>query len=809
MARTRRPVGVVILAAVTALHALIELAIWIIALTKGSTDLNLGAAGRAAITIALVAVAIALWRGSNGARIVLTAIVALRTITAGFLATEGGPIALPAVSAAIAAVILALAWSPRSNAWFQGDQERRLAGALGSERRTSQWRIKRGAELIVQALVVWATIWLTPGVTATSWFAAITASLCVAVVIWVLRPLWLKVASQFGWGGALVAALFGHAVTVGVGLTLAPGVTASSPGWILVATWVFAILMTLVSWLFTANSYDYLLVHATRMGLRPGSDHEAKDGLPGVLFVQLDGVSAPLLEQEIRAGNLPTITRWLRAGTHTRAEWTAGIPSTTPASQAGILQGSAHGIPTFRWWDRATGRLMVANRPDDAADIEARTSNGRGLLADDGVSISNLFSGDAARSYLTMSGMRSGDRDLGASSSYAHFFTHPAGLARAIPRSIGEMAKEVWQARRQVWRGVEPRVHRGLDYVALRGVTNVLLRDLNVALVIESMMDGAKSIYVDFVDYDEIAHHAGVTRPESLASLYGLDGVLRTFEQFIAQGIAPRDYRIVLVSDHGQSQGATFAQRYGLTLEELVRSHTGGTTLPHSGADAEDGGPARLLATQLAQQDSVSGKVARRALRSGSAPQADAPAGQADGPALAVVGSGNLGGVWFTDSPQRLTLSDLEDRHPGLIETLATHPGVSFVVVQAGSGPVAIGPRGLHRLVTGDVEGEDPLAPFGPHARADFLRAAQFAEAPDIYLNSLHDPDLDEVAAFEELVGCHGGLGGWQTRAMLVHPADWSIDADLLDSTGRLHTAENLHRQLVRWLEGLGHRGHL
>ena len=45
---------------------------------------------------------------------------------------------------------------------------------------------------------------------------------------------------------------------------------------------------------------------------------------------------------------------------------------------------------------------------------------------------------------------------------------------------------------------------------------------------------------------------------------------------------------------------------------------------------------------------------------------------------------------------------------------------------------------------------------------------------------------VDEKRAYlrslEELVGCHGGLGGWQTRPLLVHPAAWSIDVDLLDS---------------------------
>ena len=63
----------------------------------------------------------------------------------------------------------------------------------------------------------------------------------------------------------------------------------------------------------------------------------------------------------------------------------------------------------------------------------------------------------------------------------------------------------------------------------------------------------------------------------------------------------------------------------------------------------------------------------------------------------------------------------------------------------------------------------------------------------------MFDPESLEVAAFEELVGCHGGIGGWQTKPMLVHPAEWTVEGDLLG-------AESVHRQLVRWLEALGHR---
>lgn len=810
-ATRRRPWVVIVLSLLVALGALADAGLGVLAvLDMTGADGGLVDAPATialwAISVALIGVGVALWFGSNGARVILTVLLAARVVTALYEATQdGGDATTAALSMAGSAVMLSLAWVPAANRWFQSDRERELANALGSEQRTVRRRMLRGVELAVQVLVVSWTITLTPSVDSDSWVATLAAAILIAVISWALQPVWLLIASRFGWAGALAAALFGNASAVAVALWLAPGVAVDGVGWAIVASWVFSIFMTIVSWLFSAGSYDYLLVHATRMSLR--GVEPAEDGQQGVLFIQMDGVSAPLLEQELRAGNLPTISRWIRGGTHTWTEWSPGVPSTTPASQSGILQGSNAEIPMFMWWDRPLVRFMATNKPEDAGVIEERASNGRGLLADGGVSISNLFSGDAERSYLTVSGLRAGERDLGAARSYAAFFTHPAGLARALPRTIGEMAKEIWQGRRQVWRGIEPRVPRGAEYVLLRGFTNAVLRDLNVALVIDAMMSGAKSIYVDFVDYDEIAHHAGVTRPESLASLYGIDQVLQTFERFVALGIAPRDYRIVLVSDHGQSQGPTFEQRYGYTLEDFVREHTGGHALNVPARDSEGGGPARLLVRQLAEQDSVSGRVAKRALRRHDAAKPDAPVvSDGDGPQLVVVGSGNLGGVWFSDSAERLTLADLEDQHPGLIEALATHPGVGFVVVQAGSGPVAIGPRGVHRLATGEVEGEDPLAPFGPNARGDYLRAASFDDAPDIYLNSARDAAMDEVYAFEELVGCHGGLGGWQTRALLMYPAEWEIDSDLTDAQGQLHGAETLHRQLVRWLEQLGHR---
>jgi hypothetical protein len=800
-----------------------------------------------ALAVAQVVLAVLVARGHNGARLVVTLVIAARQAYSWVLLAQfDGQAVQGAVSLVLSSVILYLLWNRTASGYFEQGDETAMGRTVGNPFAEPI----RGSgtlvfDFIARLTVIALTIVITPGVTVTNSISLVLAVVGIAVAGWLLRPVFVRVAGLFGWAGAVLLALFANAAVIGLGFYLTPGIEADGFLSVLFASWIYGFAMAALTWLFSINSQDYLTVHAVRMsrggrGLRGrgdagGAAPDRADGIPGVVFIQLDGVPAPLLENEIRAGNLPTISSWVRSGSHTWTEWRARVPSTTPVSQAGLLHGDNHGIPAFRWWDRELGRLLVANRPADAAVIEARLSDGRGLLADDGVSISNLFSGDAPTSLLTMSGLRQRSTGLGPSSSYAAFFTHPAGLARAVVMTLGEMVKEVFQRRRQERRDVVPRIDRAGAYVALRAVTNVLLRDLNVALVVEAMMRGSRSIYVDFVDYDEIAHHAGVSRPEALASLYGLDDVVRSLHTVAAAGVTPRPYHFVLVSDHGQSQGATFRQRYGHTLEELVRQHlSGAASVASATGEVEAYGPVNVLIGQLAGQESVTGRLTRRALGSRDVANATGPSAQgSDGPVdgltevrpgtgapaatkqgeqpaeppdLVVVGSGNLGGIWFAREPERLLVAEIEDRHPGLLTALASHAGIAFIVVMAPTGPVAIGPDGSTDLATGLVRGVDPLAAFDDDARRDFDRAARFDDAPDIYVNSLYDPVLDEVAAFEELVGCHGGVGGWQTRPLLVHPREWPVDPDLVGPDGRIRGADQVHVQLVRWLERLGHR---
>ena len=166
-----------------------------------------------------------------------------------------------------------------------------------------------------------------------------------------------------------------------------------------------------------------------------------------------------------------------------------------------------------------------------------------------------------------------------------------------------------------------------------------------------------------------------------------------------------------------------------------------------------------------------------------------------------VFGSGNLGLVYVRGAKQQLTRQQLDERFPALVTGLAGHPGIGFVVVtDAIQGPMVLGANGSRRLRDDEVVGVDPLLPFGELAGGFVRRVASQPETPDIYVNSILDPGTEEVAAFEGLVGCHGGLGGWQDRACIVVPTELPFPEE------RVVGADALHVALRDILIHLGHR---
>lgn len=660
---------------------------------------------------------------------------------------------------------------------------------LVSWRPSWSWAIGVVRSFVTSFLALAGSLWLLPGEQARDGAASVAALVVVVLVIGaLLRPLLTTLTVLTGIVGLLVAGVLAQAVVLSVALSVVPSVEPFSYGEVVLASWAAAVVAAFVNWLFDTSTDEaflgQLLGRAVRRTRAAGVEG------PGLLVVQLDGVSLPVLRQAITAGSMPTVSRWVRSGGHELRGWHTGVPATTPAGQAAILHGDVTHVPGYRWWDKEQGRMLVMSRPADAGAVERAMSDGRGLLADGGASVSNLFSGDAPHRVLTLSdGRLPGADHAAASYANARF-----GLLRSVVLFVGQMITEWYQGRRQRIRDVVPRVRRGGTFVVLRGVTTVVLRDLDVAVVADHLTQGTPVVYVDFVDYDEVAHHAGPTRPESLRTLENLDRVLGFFERLSRE--VGRRYEIALVSDHGQAQGSTFRQLAGRPLDDVVQelAREQVHTEDHPG---EQWAPANLL---IAGSQGSTRAVTRAARSVARGARPEPPPVTPEQAPLVVAASGSLAHVYRTDEPGRLTRERLDELHPGLVRGLAAHPQVGLVLTRRADGAlVAEGAAGWRVLGEPTGDGDDPVAPYGPHAEADLLQLAERRHVGDLVLLGAYDRALGEVVAFEELVGSHGGLGGWQTEALLVHPRGWTVPGSDLDGPA-------VHRALVGRLAELGLR---
>jgi uncharacterized membrane protein YvlD (DUF360 family) len=471
---------------------------------------------------------------------------------------------------------------------------------------------------------------------------------------------------------------------------------------------------------------------------------------PGIVFLEIDGLALPVLQRAMRDGSAPNMARWVAAGNHRFAEWETDLSSQTGASQAGILLGSNDDIPAFRWVEKETAKLMACSGPPDCAEIERRHTSGRGLLADGGASRGNLLSGEAEHVILTVSRM---DAEKRSNPGYRAFFANGFNVIRVLVLFGWEVVLEWSAAGREKRRDVRPRGHRGGLYPFMRAALCVVVRDLIVYGVLSDMMKGRPAIYATFSSYDEVAHHSGLERADTLEALRKLDQQFGRIER--ARAYAARPYEIVVLSDHGQTQGATFKQRNGYGLDELVeRSLDGGSVAAVGGGDENHSNVGNAVGE-------ATGTTARK----------KRPKNDVSDKEVVVLGSGNLGLVYLMTEPRRLTREEIDERHPRLLPALREHPHVGWLLVRSEQdGPVALGARGTHRLADGTVDGEDPLAPFSPNAPVHLLRTDGFEHVADIMVGSFYDPALDEGCAFEELISFHGGIGGTQTRPFLLAP---------------------------------------
>jgi uncharacterized membrane protein YvlD (DUF360 family) len=651
---------------------------------------------------------------------------------------------------------------------------------------------------LIHFLAVWfvdtisllITAWLIPGINfvpvenISIVVIATVAALVLGIVNLVIRPLILLIAMPLGWLVIFLVGFFINAITLQITSALLPSFEVTSWGWAFVGGLFISLVNTILTTLLDIDESESFYTNLVlRQAARQAVEVDADAGR-GVVMLEIDGLSFWHIQKAVEEGYMPTIKKLIDEEGYQISRVDCGIPSSTPACQAGILQGNNENMPAFRWLDKETNRI-IAGGPQ-MAEVEPLLSDGHGLL-EGGTSIGNMFSGDAEKSILTFTKITAGseeDKKKRARDMYM-LMRNPYFFMRVLVLFFADVIREVWQGWQQRRKNVQPqlnRLHNG--YPFLRAATNIFLRDVGAYFTILDIVRGVPAIYTLWAGYDEVAHHSGPWTRDAMLTLSQFDRTVSYILTAIERN-APRPYELIMLSDHGQSFGHTFKQRYEMGILDFVKAQLPQDTsavATGGGDDGTIGVSAMLSELQNMEDNKVTGVVGdamvsqtQRAMKSNLEQQ---PGSEEVDPAkLTLSYSGNMALLYFDLYPRKITLNELNAAYPGMVDNLVQHEGIGFVVAYDDDyEPVVFGKNGARNLHTGDVTGEDPLAPFGDVDLRSWQvrRIVDFPNAGDLVLNSPVYPD-GTVAAYEELIGSHGGLGGEQTDAFIFHPGDMEI----------------------------------
>ncbi len=595
-----------------------------------------------------------------------------------------------------------------------------------------------------------------------------------------------------------------------------PGITIQ--GWALILTpLAMALITTLLSAVITMEYESSYYRVVLRHNIRKRKAKTKK--YPGVIFLEIDGLSEVILKEALEKGHMPTLKRWLESKTHQIMSWETDLSSQTGASQAGILHGNNFNLPAFRWVEKVNNnKIMVSSGLSDAPLIEKRISNGKGLLSLNGASISNLFSGDAGNIIFTYSKLKNLHNFY--NKTFYYFYSNPSNFARIVILYFFDVIMDFGSQLTHWLKNKNPRIHRGFAYPFIRAGANIFLREITTYILIGDILASDIDIaYSTYLGYDEIAHHSGIRDFDAFYALRGVDQQFKRLEN--ALEYTERPYYLVVQSDHGQSNGATFKQRYKMSLEDLVRSLIPEELSIYSKLSSNEDHFGQLITNpiddtksyfkdkkdtaieksrklmyntleNIEKRDIVKGKVLEY-IQDYKISQKSSKKTTEEAEVI-VLASGNLGLVYLTSWKERLTYEQIKIIFPDLIPGLVQQEGIGFIMVHSQKwGPLVLGKEGVNYLEHDEIEGKNPLEDFGENATQHLLRTDKFDYVPDILVNSFYDPETEEVAAFEELVGSHGGLGGGQSRPFIMYPSEWNIDKEIVG-------AESLHKVLKKKL---------
>ncbi|TWU46860.1 endonuclease/exonuclease/phosphatase family protein [Rubripirellula reticaptiva] len=494
-------------------------------------------------------------------------------------------------------------------------------------------------------------------------------------------------------------------------------------------------------------SRSHLLSRWLGYGVAKSESHK-----PGLIILQLDGLSRQQFEAAIEKKRLPFLKELIERRYFHRLSFYSGIPSTTPAVQAEVMYGVKGAVPAFQFLHRKSGKVFRMYDHDAVKTVVEEFLDDAKPLLESGASYSNIYSGGAkeARCCFETTDV---PRVLEAlnplrlmSIFFLYFFTLlRIALLTGVEVIIGlaDMIQGIFARREWI---------SEIKFVPARVLVSIVLREWVRIAVKLSVAQGTIVIYANLLGYDEQSHRRG---PSSAFAHWGLKGIDKTIEDIFktAKLSDARDYEVVVFSDHGQEETRIYEFETGQTIQNAV-------------ADALRDGP--LGHHMVRSLDPTNGEKhldqRMRQLMKIKRGRTEAPKITESELAeqVIVTAQGPIGHVYFPVLvPDEAKATCAED--------LVTRGQVPLVVYRTDDGKVlARNARGLWILPDDIQQVCGDSHPFAHEVADDLAALTENENSGDVVICGW-DPKLPPLTFVREN-GAHGSIGAQETRGFALLP---------------------------------------
>jgi len=556
---------------------------------------------------------------------------------------------------------------------------------------------------------------------------------------------------------------------------------------------------------------------------RPGI---ASDDHRGFILIQIDGLSHDHLIQAVAGGHMPYVGRLLADRRLSVSPWRCGMPSSTPAVQAGLMFGNRFDIPGFRWYEKDRDVTISPQRLDQISIIYDRINNGQPGILSGGSCYVSMFDGDADLALFTLSTLRrqrffESVRGMGL---FILFLLSPIRVLRVIGFAAanylaGLFHRLVRLAKSPRKNAAEARVLNPFDLFSplLYAGSDALLTEVQTFGVMLDIYRCVPAIYANYNGYDEVAHEMGPDDPAAFRVLRAVDKRIHQIDRMQAH-YRQRDYDLYIMSDHGNTPAVPFSWQDGDTLGRYIIAQIDDQLTLHERVEphTHPSKRARYLREELRAMEQAASPRFRQMVTSvrryidqhvEETEELDYDLQRQED--VVVSASGPLAHIYFNVASRQLDLIEVMILYPDLLDQLLTNSGIGVVVGRAGADTIVLGRQGGTLHIREEPEIVDPPHPLSRYGDTAYVteqvhRLAHFPHAGDLIVMG-EFRDSGEMVTFEHQVATHGGLGGPQGRPFIAWPPERQLAPETLNDAEDLYPYFISHYQLAR----VGHSARL